>query len=194
MKPNLKTCFFLSILLFHAILGGCAAPPDLINQERLVGIKSVAVLPFEDAPGAYGRRSGTAVCGFITGELARSKRFRIVERSRLKSIMNEQNLQAADLVDEDTAVKVGRMLGVHGVLVGSVSQYDMDKTTVYVYVVPVVSKDYKVGATVRLIDVSNGEVIYANSACGSSGNNFTEAGKQAAQNMLAALVNLSSPP
>jgi curli biogenesis system outer membrane secretion channel CsgG len=136
----------------------------------------------------YGTRSGTAVCGFVTSELSKSRAFRIVERSRLKSIMDEQNLQTADLVDTDTAVRVGKMLGVHAVMVGSVCQYDMDKTTVYVHVVPIVSKDYKVGATIRMIDVRNGEIIYAHSASGGSGANFTDAGKLAAQSLLRPLL------
>ncbi len=81
------------------------------------------------------------------------------------------------------------MLGVQGVILGSVSQYDMDKTTVYVHVIPIVSKDYKIGATLRLIDVSNGEIIYAHSACGSSGSDFTQAGRQAAQKLLDPLLS-----
>lgn len=188
MKTQLTTIVFPVILMSQIALVGCVEQPELINQARVAELTSVAVLPFEDAPGAYGQRSGTAVSGFVTSELAGSRRFRIVERSRLKSIMNEQNLQTADMIDEDTAVKVGRMLGVHAVIVGCVSQYDMDKTTVYVHVIPIVSKDYKVGATLRLIDVSNGEIVYANSACGGSGNNFTEAGRAAARKILAALI------
>jgi curli biogenesis system outer membrane secretion channel CsgG len=147
------------------------------------------VLPFEDAPGMYGVRSGTAVCGFVTGELARSRTFRIVERSKLKTIMNEQDLQGADLVDADTAVKIGKMLGVQAVIVGSVCQYEMDKTTVYIHVIPIVKKDYSVGASIRMIDVGNGEIIYAHSASGASPANFAEAGKLAAKKLLDPLVN-----
>ena len=184
----------LGYVLFAAlccqmVTAGCAERPEFINVERISAVTSVAILPFEDAPGTYGsQNSGTAVCGFITSELAKSTRFRIVERSRLTAILNEQNLQVADLVNAETAAKVGKMLDVQAVIVGSVSQYDMDKTTVYIYVVPVVSKDYKVGATVKMIDVSNGEIIYAHSASGGSGNNFTEAGKQAAARLIGPLI------
>ena len=166
-------------------LAGCAVEqPEIINREQLSKVHSLAVLPFEDAPGLQGNNSGTAVAGFITTELARDKSYRIVERSKLKTVLGEKDLQATDFVNSETAVRVGKMLGVEGVMVGSVSQYDMDKTTVYVHVVPVVSRDYKVGASIRIIDVSNGEIIYAHSASGKSANNFTEAGRQAARKLL----------
>ena len=171
-----------------ALTSGCGPEPDLLVKSRLGDVTLVAVLPFEDAPGPYGQHSGQATSGFVTSELTRGRRFRLVERSKLTAVMNEQQLQVAEVVDTDTAVKIGRMLGVHAVIVGSVSQYDMDKTTVYIHVVPIVSKEYKIGATIRMIDVTNGEVIYAHSACGSSGSDFTEAGRLAARQLIAPLV------
>jgi len=171
-------------------VSSCGPEADLIDHDRLANVTSVAILPFEDAPGRYSRQSGSAAYGFVTSELAKSKRFRIVERSKLTAIMDEQQLQAADMIDEQTAMKIGRMLGVHAVILGTVSEYEMDKTTVYVHCVPIVAKEYKIGATVRLIDVSNGEIIYAHSASGKSGGSFTEAGKLAAQNLIAPLVRI----
>jgi curli biogenesis system outer membrane secretion channel CsgG len=171
-------------------MAGCGedGSPQVIDMDRVPAITRLAVLPFEDGPGVHGRNSGRAVSGFVTAELAKHPRYRIVERSRLKSVMDEQDLQAADFADARTAAKVGRLLGADGVILGTVSQYDMDKTTVYVHIVPVVSKDYKVGASVRMIDVTNGQVVYAHSACGSSSRHFTEAGRQAARRLLAPLV------
>jgi len=188
MRNYRNTVIFVSVLLCQMGLIGCAEQPALMNAERLSGVKTLAVLPFEDAPGSYGRNSGTAVCGFITSEMVMQNRYRLVERSKLRSLLDEQDLQVSDLTNPQTAARVGKLLGVQAVIVGSVSQYDMDKTTVYVHVVPIVSKDYKVGASVRMIDVTNGQIIYAHSACGNSGNNFTEAGKQAAQKLLAPLL------
>ena len=188
MRFYCKASVLLLLAVCQSALIGCVEQPELINQQRLTHVSSVAVMPFEDAPSAYGRNSGTAVCGFITSELAMHKKYRVVERSRLKTVLNEQDLQSTSLMSADTAADIGKLLGVQAVILGSVSQYDMDKTTVYIHVVPVVSKDYKVGATVRMIDVTTGEIIYAHSACGQSGAHFTEAGKFAAQQLLAPLL------
>ncbi|HAU38217.1 MAG TPA: hypothetical protein DCX07_10955 [Phycisphaerales bacterium] len=190
MKRNLRTGF-LGTIAAAILLAGCEPQPEVVvGKQELQKIRSVAVLPFEDAPGEYGQRSGMAVCGLVTNELTNSGKFRIVERSRLKSIVDEQNLQATDLIDAQTAAKVGKVLGVDAVVIGSVNQYEMDKTTVYVHVVPIVSKEYKVGATLRMINVETGQIVYAHSGCGTSANHFNEAGQRAAQTIIAPLLRV----
>ena len=120
---------------------GCAEAPELMNVQRLSEVRCLAVLPFEDGPGTQGRNSGRAVAGFLTSELTKCPKFRIIERSKLKSLMDEQDLQVTDIVDTETAVKVGKILGVDGIILGAVSQYDMDKTTVYIHIVPIVTRE-----------------------------------------------------
>ena len=171
------------------IMVGCAEQPEMMNAEQLSQVKHLAVLPFEDAPGMYGRNSANAVSGFVTTELAKNGKYRVLERSKLKSIIDEQDLQISGLVDQDTAIKVGKMLGADAVVVGAVTQYEMDKTQIYIHMIPIVSKEYTVGATVRMIDVKNGEIIYAHSASGKSPSNFTEAGRLAAQRLFSPLPN-----
>jgi curli biogenesis system outer membrane secretion channel CsgG len=173
-------------LLLLALLaaGGCAAGPDVINAQELARVKTVAVLPFADAPGYNAQNSGQAVSGFVTTELVAWGRYKIAERSRLNSVVSEQDLQDAQLTDADAAMRIGKLLGVDAIIVGSASQYDMDKTQVYLHVIPLVSRDYKVGISVRMIDTTSGQVIYAHSASGQSGSNFTEAGQRAARQLL----------
>lgn len=179
---NASILLLLSGLVLSA--GGCAAQPEVINAEQISRVDTVAVLPFADAPGYNAQNSGQAVSGFVTTELAAWGRYKIAERSKLNSVVSEQDLQDAQLTDADAAKRIGKLLGVDAIIVGSASQYDMDKTQVYIYVVPIVSKDYKVGISLRMIDTANGQVIYAHSASGQSGSNFTEAGQRAAKLLL----------
>lgn len=165
-------------------VAGCAAQPEIINAEQISRVKTVAVLPFADAPGYNAQNSGQAVAGFVTTELVSQGRYKIAERSKLNSVISEQDLQDAQLTDAEAAKRIGKLLGVDAIIVGSASQYDMDKTQVYIHIVPIVSKDYKVGVSIRMIDATNGQVIYAHSASGQSGNNFTEAGQRAAKLLL----------
>ena len=179
-----------AVFLFAAcplMVSSCAEEPEMMNTERLSLVKRLAVLPFQDGPGTYAQNSGNAVTGFVTSELAKCDKYRVLERSRLKTVIDEQDLQVSGIMDQDTAIKVGKVLGADAVVLGSVTQYDMDKTQVYVHVIPIVSREYNVGAAIRMIDVNTGEVIYAHSASGKSGSSFTEAGKQAAQRLLVPL-------
>ena len=99
----------VSLLLVSLVLGsvGCAAQPAVINAEQLAHINAVAVLPFEDAPGVDGKNSGTAVSGFITTELIAWAGYKLIERSRLESIISEKDLQASDLTNPETAKRIG---------------------------------------------------------------------------------------
>jgi len=156
VKPSMK---ILALLLgaCQLLALGCAEQPEMINAMRVGQVERLAVLPFEDGPGMNGRQSGSAVTGLLTSELARNGKYRVLERSKLKSVIDEQDLQRSGMVDQATAVKMGKMLGVDAVILGSVTQYEMDKTQVYVHMIPIVSKDYTVGAAIRMLDVENGE-------------------------------------
>ncbi len=52
-------------------------------------------------------------------ELAQNAGVRVVERDRLQSLIEEQNLQNSDRVDKETAVKLGKTLGARHLLMGS---------------------------------------------------------------------------
>lgn len=52
-------------------------------------------------------------------ELSQNNAVRVVERDRLQSLIEEQNLQNSDRVDKETAVKLGKTLGARHMLMGT---------------------------------------------------------------------------
>jgi curli biogenesis system outer membrane secretion channel CsgG len=52
-------------------------------------------------------------------ELAQNGAVRVVERDRIQTLLEEQNLQGGDRVDKATAVKLGKILGARHMLMGS---------------------------------------------------------------------------
>jgi TolB-like protein len=52
-------------------------------------------------------------------ELARNQGIRVVERDRLQQLLAEQNLGSGDRVDKETAVRLGKVLGAHHLVMGS---------------------------------------------------------------------------
>jgi curli biogenesis system outer membrane secretion channel CsgG len=88
----------------------------------------VAVIPFEDKSGKTGRYG--ALSEMITDKLiaeimndpAATEFLELVTREELEKILREQQLQISDLVDEKTAVEVGKLLGVHSILTGKITQ------------------------------------------------------------------------
>lgn len=186
-KMALATTFLVAGVM------GCAATPEVMVLERCAAISRVAVVPFTDGPGSHGLNSGNAVAAFTIERLVQSRRYRLVERGKLRTVLDEQNLQASDLIDPATAARVGKLVGAEAVFAGCVSEYDKDKTIVHVHVIPIVSWRYTVGTTVRLIDVETTDIIYAHSASDSSGKDFTHAGKRAVDKVLEPLLTQTAP-
>ena len=82
----------------------------------------------------------------------------IVERSHLKRLLAEQDLQLTDLIDPDTAVRAGRLAGAQAVLFHDVGEvrYEFHRLGGGLY--GMLSGDF------RLVDVARGDVVLAGSA------------------------------
>lgn len=55
----------------------------------------------------------------LISEMAANPGLRVVERDNLQRMIDEQNLSASDRVDSETAVRLGRILGAHHMIVGA---------------------------------------------------------------------------
>jgi len=64
---------------------------------------------------------GKAVSSMLVTELTQRDGMRVIERSRLKEILEEQRLALSGRVDESTAIEVGEMLGVQYMVFGQVT-------------------------------------------------------------------------
>jgi curli biogenesis system outer membrane secretion channel CsgG len=99
------------------------------KQEKL----RVAVLDF-DYSGLSNPQWLTFVNGGASGvsdmlvtQLVESGRYTVIERSRIDAVIKEQNLGASGRVDASTAAQIGQILGVDVVIIGSITQFDLQK-------------------------------------------------------------------
>jgi len=61
---------------------------------------------------------GKGIADVLITELAANPTIRVVERDKIQQLIDEQNLGASGRVDKETAAKIGKLLGVHHVIVG----------------------------------------------------------------------------
>src|SRR3974377_1242211 len=52
--------------------------------------------------------------------------YSVIERSALDKILKEQNFSNSDRADANTAAKIGRILGVDAIIIGSITQFGRD--------------------------------------------------------------------
>ena len=98
-------------------IGALTYDPSKVTQ---VGSRlSIAVLPFE-TKGQAQEIEFTLMEKLIT-QLVNLRRFRVIERGAMDQVMNEQALGMSGMVDEKTAVEVGKLAGADVIIVGTIN-------------------------------------------------------------------------
>jgi curli biogenesis system outer membrane secretion channel CsgG len=133
--------------LFAAVAGLALAGVTALAQ----GKPTVAVLPFNN--GATGKANeelgplSKGVQDILTNELAANTGIRVVERDQIQKVLEEQKLATSGAVDASTAVKVGKLLGVHHMVTGGF----------------ITDRSGTMNLSVRVFNVETGEIEYTTS-------------------------------
>src|SRR5437667_2353092 len=93
---------------------GCATPEVAVNSHTdFSRIHRVAVATF-------GGQSGDVAADLLTQDLLEHGAD-VVERQRLDALLREQNLATQNMLDPATVKKIGKILGVDAIFVGTVA-------------------------------------------------------------------------
>jgi curli biogenesis system outer membrane secretion channel CsgG len=96
--------------------------------------KRVAVLNFDYATVQSGVAAlfgsnqdvGKGIADVLVDRLVTGGVYSVIERKQLDTILAEQNFSNSDRADASTAAKIGRVLGVDCIIVGSITQFGRD--------------------------------------------------------------------
>lgn len=86
--------------------------------------------------------AGAALSGLIAARMAANKGFKLVERQRMEAMLNEMKFGQLGVLDQDTAIRVGKLLGANVMAFGSFSSFGK-----------------KTLLTMRLVKVETGEIV-----------------------------------
>jgi curli biogenesis system outer membrane secretion channel CsgG len=129
------------------------------------GKPRVAVLEFgHKALNAQWWGSGGAAQDMFITSLVKSGKFTVVDRERLAALMQEKNLSLSGDVSAATAVQAGKLLGVEYMLVGDVTEFGEQENKAQVgwgIGVDVRKKKFTAALDVRLLNVTTGEIMWA---------------------------------
>lgn len=133
----------------------------------------IAVLPFDD--GSIKDRwwggnwdVGAGVSDELVTALLKTGNFRLVEREQIQKILQEQDFGAAGRVDSASAAKIGKILGVHYLVMGRVTEFAFKSggvSGISFHGAPIGAsvKQYtaKVAIDARLVDATTAEITTA---------------------------------
>jgi TolB-like protein len=147
---------------------GTAIPPAPQQRLSAVGLPTGTAPPQQRVTSASDARVSVAAMEFqslqnlaefdglklgiadaFAASLARSGRFRVVERTQLDRALQELDLNQTDRIDAATAQRIGRLIGAQYMIVGSFQ---------------VIGGQIKISA--RLMRVETAEIVRADSATG----------------------------
>lgn len=121
---------------------------------------------------------GQGIATMLVTELVKNGTYTVIERQALDKILKEQNFQASGRADPSSAASLGKLLGVHAVITGAITQFGRDDKKVGIGGVglgPVrlggigkSSAKAQVGIDARIIDVTSGEILAVAEAKGES--------------------------
>ena len=161
-----------------------AAASALAQGDR----KMVAVLDFDygtvrsEVQAYFGSDQdvGKGISILLEQKLVQDGKYRVIDRNTLDKILKEQNFSNSDRADPSSAAKIGRVLGVSALIVGSITQFGRDDKHIGVggggyglgrFGVGKVGKnDAKavVGVTAKLVDVNTAEILAVATGTGQS--------------------------
>ncbi|HEY3835031.1 MAG TPA: CsgG/HfaB family protein [Bryobacteraceae bacterium] len=115
------------IALLAAVIPAGAQPPK----------KRIAIMNFDfsavqtDVYSIFGNRQdvGQGIADLLVDRLVTDGRYSVIERKALDKIIAEQNFSNSDRADPNSAAKLGRLLGVDAIVIGSITQFGRDDKT-----------------------------------------------------------------
>ena len=123
---------------------------------------------------------GKGITDLLVQKLVQDGRYSVIERSALDKVLTEQNFSNSDRADATSAAKIGKVLGVDAIILGSITKFGRDDKSVggagggrsgWTRVIAGANKkDSKaeVAITARLVNTTTGEILAAVTGNGQS--------------------------
>jgi len=141
----------------------------------------LAVMKFQDETGAMPFQGGIGrvVTNMLASELAAREAFTVVERRKLRAVLEEQDLAESGLLKPGEGAKIGELTGAQYLVMGTITAFQPDTET---KVSGGMFRRTRVEQThhgsylaldLRVVDTSTGEVSYARTIEGHTGGRET---------------------
>ena len=123
---------------------------------------------------------GKGISDLLVQKLVQDGKYSVIERNALDKILAEQNFSNSDRADSATAAKIGKILGIDCIIIGSITQFGRDDQHTNVGgggyglgrfgIGGVGTSKAKavVGVSARMINTSTGEILVAVTGTGES--------------------------
>ncbi len=172
----MRILFSLIFIIF--VFSGCSQKVRVESYQpakidRVSKSKKLSVLDFNNDTISF---SSTLETKLANKKVYGKPYFNVISRKELDTILEEQRFQYSGLVNKDTSVKIGKMIGVSTLISGEIADASLNKsyyqsrrykcldkkcTKSRVYFVRCVKGIYNLSVNIKMTDVELGDIIYA---------------------------------
>jgi curli biogenesis system outer membrane secretion channel CsgG len=100
-----------------------------VGRKKRIAIFDFDYATVQSASSAYFGSNvdvGKGISDLLVRDLVKDGTYSVIERKAMAKILAEQNFSNSDRADPNSAAKIGRLLGVDAIIVGSVTQFGND--------------------------------------------------------------------
>ena len=119
------------VLIGVLLIAGCAAPTTSVRMlvpaehHEVTEFRTISVLPFQGRNGE--RVANELECELVSLYFNNQPFFTVVERVRMQHALNELELGQTGLIDAQSVVEVGNMIGAEAIYTGSIISARVDQ-------------------------------------------------------------------
>ncbi|MFT6220788.1 MAG: curli biogenesis system outer membrane secretion channel CsgG [Candidatus Endobugula sp.] len=136
-----------------------------LSASSLAGPR-VAIMDFDNRTQRGDWRIGQGAADILTTELVKATDFDVFERSKLASVLTEQNMANGARFDTATAARIGKLIGVQYIITGAVTEYGQSKSGAGGAGFNLGKQGYFASVDVRIVDANTGQVLFAETGDG----------------------------
>lgn len=167
--------FFAVIFIFVFMINSAVSAAKIEDNAQ------IAVMDFGTHPGAVTvdiniLNAGKTAHEYVLKRLFEIDKFDIVERLLVEEKIKSANLNTSGLIDPDTALKLGKILGVKYIIYGNVNDVTLSDVGTQIGVGGVTVCTVKSHIILRMMNVETGEIISASKGEGKSKSSFVKVG------------------
>jgi curli biogenesis system outer membrane secretion channel CsgG len=123
---------------------------------------------------------GKGISDLLVEKLVKDGKYSVIERKALDKILAEQNFNNSDRADPTSATKIGKLLGVDAIIIGSITKFGRDDKQKTIGGLGAVGGRFGIGGvqkreakavcaiSARLVDTTTGEILAAVTGDGES--------------------------
>ena len=174
----MKKTIYIALGILSVVISGCSQKVGVealvpAEVDRISQTKVIAVTDFRHDRVGLSRKIEARLSNFTIDS---QKYFTVVSRNDIDKVIAEQRLQNSGLVSDDNIVKVGELIGAQAIIAGNVSPVTKQDsyfyesrfrcankkcTEVEKYNVRCMKRLVGLSAEIRVVDVTKGDIIFA---------------------------------